>query len=78
MALQGSLLLSGHANGDVTFWELRRTAWEPVKVLTGVHDALHSLHASPAWPENELQQTHHALNRLARACACSPLHSVSC
>lgn len=31
----GALLLAAHANGDVVFWEWRRTAWEPAKVIKG-------------------------------------------
>lgn len=31
--LQGSILLAGHANGDVNFWELKRAAWECVKPI---------------------------------------------
>ena len=31
--LQGSILLVGHANGDVNFWELKRAAWECVKPI---------------------------------------------
>lgn len=31
----GALLLAAHANGDVVFWEWRRTAWEPAKAIKG-------------------------------------------
>ncbi len=31
----GNLLAVGHANGDVAFWELKRTGWECVKALKG-------------------------------------------
>ena len=31
----GMQLLSGHANGDVAFWEWHRTAWQNVKQLKG-------------------------------------------
>lgn len=35
MHLQGSMLLAGHAGGEVVFWELRRTSWENVKSVKG-------------------------------------------
>eukprot|EP00891_Asterochloris_glomerata_P005110 jgi/Astpho2/5110/Aster-x0236 len=35
--LQGSILLAGHANGDVNFWELKRAAWECVKPIRDAH-----------------------------------------
>ena len=31
----GTLLAVGHANGDVAFWELKRSGWECVKALKG-------------------------------------------
>ena len=31
----GNLLGVGHANGDVAFWELKRTGWECVKAVKG-------------------------------------------
>ncbi|KAK9840784.1 hypothetical protein WJX81_004448 [Elliptochloris bilobata] len=33
----GNLLAVGHANGDVAFWELKRTGWECVKALKEAH-----------------------------------------
>lgn len=32
----------GHSNGDVNFWELRRTAWEVVKAVKGTNAFLMS------------------------------------
>ncbi|KAK9788705.1 hypothetical protein WJX73_001767 [Symbiochloris irregularis] len=34
---QGSMLLAGHAGGEVVFWELRRTSWENVKSIRDAH-----------------------------------------
>ena len=36
-SLQGSILVAGHASGDVNFWEFRRVAWECVKSVQDVH-----------------------------------------
>lgn len=33
----GNLLLAGHADGDVAFWELKRTGWECAKTVKGAH-----------------------------------------
>ena len=30
---QGTMLAVGHANGDVTLWQLQRTAWEPARFI---------------------------------------------
>ena len=35
--MQGNLLLVGHANGDVSFWEFKRTGWEAVKAFKDAH-----------------------------------------
>ena len=35
--MQGSILVAGHASGDVNFWEFRRVAWECVKSVQDVH-----------------------------------------
>lgn len=35
--LQGNLLLAGHANGDIVFWEFKRTGWETVKAFKDAH-----------------------------------------
>lgn len=32
----GNLLGVGHANGDVAFWELKRTGWECAKTVKGM------------------------------------------
>ena len=52
----GGVLLAAHANGDVVFWEWRRSAWEAAKALKGVsfQDAqLASCNAPPrALPQN--------------------------
>ncbi|KAK9804391.1 hypothetical protein WJX72_010740 [[Myrmecia] bisecta] len=34
---QGNLLVVGHADGDVAFWEFRRSAWEPAKIIKDAH-----------------------------------------
>ena len=31
----GNILAVGHANGDIAFWELRRSGWECGKVVKG-------------------------------------------
>ncbi len=36
-SLQGSILVVGHASGDINFWEFRRVAWECVKSIQDVH-----------------------------------------
>lgn len=36
-SMQGSILMVGHANGDLHFWEFRRTAWECVKTIRDAH-----------------------------------------
>ena len=38
-SLQGSILIAGHANGDLNIWEFRRVAWECVKSLKDAHTA---------------------------------------
>ena len=45
--MQGSLLLAGYENGDVVFWELRRTAWEAVKSIKGATCSTQL--SSPLW-----------------------------
>ena len=35
--VQGNLLLAGHANGDVVFWEFKRSGWETVKAFKDAH-----------------------------------------
>ncbi len=37
MPMQGNLLLAGHANGEVNFWEFKRTGWEVVKAIKDAH-----------------------------------------
>ncbi len=32
----GTLLLAGHTNGDVAFWEWHRTVWQNVKHVKGI------------------------------------------
>jgi hypothetical protein len=34
-APSGNLLGVGHANGDVAFWELKRSGWECAKAVKG-------------------------------------------
>lgn len=36
-SIQGSLLLVGHADGDLGFWEFRKAGWECVKTIKDVH-----------------------------------------
>jgi len=31
----GNILAVGHANGDIAFWELRRSGWECGKLVKG-------------------------------------------
>ena len=42
-ALQGSILAVGFEDGDVAFWEFRRTAWECVKTIKGTPHFCQSL-----------------------------------
>ena len=34
----GTLLLAGHAGGDVVFWEWHRTVWQSVKHVKGAFE----------------------------------------
>lgn len=36
-SMQGSILLAGHASGDLHLWEFRRIAWECVKSIRDAH-----------------------------------------
>ena len=37
LAMQGNILLVGHANGEVNLWEFKRSGWEGVKGMKDAH-----------------------------------------
>lgn len=56
----GNLLLAGHADGDVAFWELKRAGWECAKTVKGARPAHSPIPATRAHQDVCFQRLHTA------------------